>query len=77
MPVEAVRVADHEDWLSKRTRCLLRTTIAYHLLFNTIQIEIKPTFSPTTVPPPMRTFEMMMIAFITFKSSLVPLFEGL
>ena len=24
-----------------------------------------------------RRFEMMMIAFITFKSSLVPLFEGL
>jgi len=50
-----VRVADHEDRLSERTRCLLRTTSAYHLLPNTIQIETKPTFSPTAVPPPMRT----------------------
>ena len=55
VPDEAVRVTDYEDRLSERTRCVLRTTSAYHLLPNTIQIEIKPTFSPTAVPPPMRT----------------------
>jgi len=52
--VEAVRVADHEDRLSERIRCLLRTTSAYRLLLNTIKIEIKPKFSSNTVPPPIR-----------------------
>jgi len=31
----------------------LRTTSAYHLSPNAIQIEIKPTFSPKPVPPPI------------------------
>jgi len=55
VPVEAVRVADSEDRLSERTRCLLRTTSAYRLSPNAIEIEIKPTLSPKTVPPPIHT----------------------
>ena len=53
--VETVRVADQEDRLSERTRYLLRTTSAHHLLQKTIQIEMKAKFSPKTVPPPIRT----------------------